>query len=61
MMLVATGGGGRQEIMHGFGDRLTFGEVDKILQGLPRDGLGRVKCKDIARKLVKGPADIPHL
>ena len=47
--------------MHGFGDRLTFGEVDKILQGLPRDGLGRVKCKDIARKLIKGPADIPHL
>lgn len=50
-----------KEIMHGFGDRLTFGEVDKILQGLPRDGLGRVKCKDIARKLIKGPSDIPHL
>ncbi|CAL1154611.1 unnamed protein product [Cladocopium goreaui] len=52
---------GLKEILHGFGDAVTFGEVDKILSGLPRDGLGRVKCKDIARKLMKGPSDIPHL
>ena len=52
---------GLKDILHAFGDRLTTGEVDKILQGLPRDGLGRVKCRDIARKLMKGPPDIPHL
>mmetsp|Transcript_65073 Transcript_65073/g.79630 ORF Transcript_65073/g.79630 Transcript_65073/m.79630 type:complete len:172 (-) Transcript_65073:79-594(-) len=52
---------GLKEILHNFGDKLTFGEVEKILSGLPRDGLGRVKCKDIARKLCKGPPDIPHL
>ncbi|CAE7507009.1 unnamed protein product [Symbiodinium sp. CCMP2592] len=52
---------GLKDIMHSFGDRLTPSEVDQILEGLPRDGLGRVSCRLIARKLIKGPDDIPHL
>ena len=50
-----------KDVLHSFGDRLTISEVERVLRGLPRDGLGRVRCADIAKKLAKGPPNIPHL
>mmetsp|Transcript_2227 Transcript_2227/g.4090 ORF Transcript_2227/g.4090 Transcript_2227/m.4090 type:complete len:172 (-) Transcript_2227:77-592(-) len=50
-----------KDILMTIGDRLNAADLDKVLEGVPRDGLGRVSCRLIARKLVKGPEDIPHL
>eukprot|EP00930_Biecheleria_cincta_P065011 TRINITY_DN50704_c0_g1_i1.p1 TRINITY_DN50704_c0_g1~~TRINITY_DN50704_c0_g1_i1.p1 ORF type:complete len:173 (+),score=45.73 TRINITY_DN50704_c0_g1_i1:54-572(+) len=50
-----------REILMTIGDRMSYYDVEKVLDGLPRDGLGRVSCRLIARKLIKGPEEIPHL
>eukprot|EP00933_Yihiella_yeosuensis_P079607 TRINITY_DN9271_c0_g1_i1.p1 TRINITY_DN9271_c0_g1~~TRINITY_DN9271_c0_g1_i1.p1 ORF type:complete len:172 (+),score=35.06 TRINITY_DN9271_c0_g1_i1:105-620(+) len=50
-----------KEILMSIGDRLSVADIDKVLQDLPTDGLGRISCRLIARKLVKGPEQIPHL
>eukprot|EP00913_Durusdinium_trenchii_P024691 g23178.t1 len=50
-----------QTILCTMGDRLPQSTVDEILTGLPKDGLGRVSCQRLVRKLLKGPDQMPHL
>eukprot|EP00931_Biecheleriopsis_adriatica_P078631 TRINITY_DN52059_c0_g1_i1.p2 TRINITY_DN52059_c0_g1~~TRINITY_DN52059_c0_g1_i1.p2 ORF type:complete len:194 (+),score=49.25 TRINITY_DN52059_c0_g1_i1:54-584(+) len=52
---------GLKDILKTFGDSLNAAEIDKVLDGIPRDSLGRVSCRLIARKLIKGPEEIPHI
>mmetsp|Transcript_60665 Transcript_60665/g.112537 ORF Transcript_60665/g.112537 Transcript_60665/m.112537 type:complete len:184 (-) Transcript_60665:137-688(-) len=40
------------------GDALTASEVDKILDGLPKDRIGRISCKLLAQRLAQGPAGL---
>lgn len=47
-------------ILCGMGDKLGLTHVDQILQGVPKDGLGRVSCRQLARKLSKGPDGVLH-
>mmetsp|Transcript_96600 Transcript_96600/g.207236 ORF Transcript_96600/g.207236 Transcript_96600/m.207236 type:complete len:171 (-) Transcript_96600:180-692(-) len=43
------------------GDKMAPDDVDKVLDGLPLDALGRIPCRLIARKLVRGPVGIQHI
>merc|ERR1719264_1801391 len=43
------------------GDQTPAQDVDAILDGLPRNRLGRVSCRLIARRLVGGPDGIQHI
>eukprot|EP00434_Breviolum_minutum_P001328 symbB.v1.2.001169.t1/scaffold60.1/size581591/9 len=52
---------GLKSILCGMGDRLPMSNFDQILHSLPKDGLGRVSCRALARKLSKGPDGILHM
>merc|ERR1719512_227256 len=43
------------------GDVTPAEDVDFMLDGLPRNRLGRVSCRLIARRLVGGPDGIQHI
>eukprot|EP00928_Gymnodinium_smaydae_P010020 TRINITY_DN13760_c1_g6_i1.p1 TRINITY_DN13760_c1_g6~~TRINITY_DN13760_c1_g6_i1.p1 ORF type:complete len:209 (+),score=51.24 TRINITY_DN13760_c1_g6_i1:88-627(+) len=46
------------ELMAGHGSKMAYEDVAKVLEGLPTDSLGRIPCRLIARRLVKGPEGI---
>mmetsp|Transcript_128692 Transcript_128692/g.250782 ORF Transcript_128692/g.250782 Transcript_128692/m.250782 type:complete len:172 (+) Transcript_128692:42-557(+) len=50
-----------KEMLMSCGEGTPAQEVDRILQDLPRNRLGRVSCRLIARKLAGGPDGIPHI
>mmetsp|Transcript_101635 Transcript_101635/g.270314 ORF Transcript_101635/g.270314 Transcript_101635/m.270314 type:complete len:174 (-) Transcript_101635:19-540(-) len=50
-----------KDIMSNLGDGTPPSDIDKILEGLPRNRLGRVSCRLIARRLAGGPDGIQHV
>mmetsp|Transcript_20742 Transcript_20742/g.64781 ORF Transcript_20742/g.64781 Transcript_20742/m.64781 type:complete len:174 (+) Transcript_20742:84-605(+) len=50
-----------KDIMASMGDGTPPSDIDKILEGLPRNRLGRVSCRLIARRLAGGPDGIQHI
>jgi len=50
-----------KDILGTMGDRMGVNEIDRVIEGIPKDGRGRLSCRLIARRLVKGPEGIPHI
>jgi len=44
-----------KDVLTSMGDRVAPEDVDRLLEDMPRDRLGRVSCRALARSLVKGP------
>lgn len=42
------------------GNTMPAEDVEKILEGLPTNSLGRISCRAIARKLARGPEGVLH-
>ena len=42
-------------ILSSLGDTLPVETVDQILKGVPKNSLGRVNCRALAKCLMKGP------
>jgi len=54
-----------KDVIRGQGDGLMgaigVADIDMVLKGLPRDRLGKITCRAIARRLVNGPEGVEYL
>uniref|UniRef100_A0A7S2H7K4 EF-hand domain-containing protein n=1 Tax=Zooxanthella nutricula TaxID=1333877 RepID=A0A7S2H7K4_9DINO len=50
-----------RDLLRGFGEGMLPADIEAVLSGLPKDRMGKISTRSIARRLVRGPEGLQYL